>query len=204
MAKLYYQGHGSFRITLADRRVIFVDPFAGDGYDRSADFVLITHEHFDHNRLELVTLKEDAVVLRAEDLLIDREYQMMEFNGFMIQGVPAYNENHSKNDCVGLLMVADGVCIYASGDTSETAYMKTFLSRMPVDYALYCCDGVYNMNTAEAARCAKLVGAAHNIPIHMVPNAANLFDQATAETFDVPGRLIIKPGEEIELVKRER
>ena len=30
---LYYQGHGSFRITTAEGKVIYVDPHAGDGYD---------------------------------------------------------------------------------------------------------------------------------------------------------------------------
>ena len=201
MAKLYYQGHGSFRITLDDRRVIYVDPFAGDGYDRSADIVLITHEHRDHNRLELLRLKENAVVLRAEDLLIDREYQMLDLDGFMIQAVPAYNKNHSKDQCVGLLMIADGVCVYASGDTSTTGYMSAFLSRMPIDYALFCCDGVYNMDAQEAAHCAKVVGAKHNIPVHTMADTAGIFNRANAEGFDAPGRLILEPGEEIELVK---
>ena len=30
MAKLFYQGHGSYRITSNDGRVIYIDPYAGD------------------------------------------------------------------------------------------------------------------------------------------------------------------------------
>jgi len=37
MAKLLFQGHGSFRITADDGRVIYVDPYAGEGYDLPAD-----------------------------------------------------------------------------------------------------------------------------------------------------------------------
>ena len=48
MAKLLYQGHGSYRITADDGRVLYVDPYAGEGYDKPADIVLITHEHSDH------------------------------------------------------------------------------------------------------------------------------------------------------------
>ena len=33
MPKLLYQGHGSFRLTADDGRVIYVDPYAGEGYD---------------------------------------------------------------------------------------------------------------------------------------------------------------------------
>ena len=51
MAELLYQGHGSFRICTAAGAVIYVDPFAGDGYDRAADLVLVTHEHYDHNQV---------------------------------------------------------------------------------------------------------------------------------------------------------
>ena len=48
MAKLLYQGHGSFRITTDEGKVIYVDPFAGEGYDLSADGILVTHGHYDH------------------------------------------------------------------------------------------------------------------------------------------------------------
>ena len=45
MAKLLYQGHGSYRITADDGRVLYVDPYAGEGYDKPADIVLITHDN---------------------------------------------------------------------------------------------------------------------------------------------------------------
>ena len=43
MPKLFYQGHSSFRITTNEGQVIFIDPFAGVGYETPADLVLITH-----------------------------------------------------------------------------------------------------------------------------------------------------------------
>ena len=67
-----------------------------------------------------------------------------------------------------------------------------------LDYAFLCCDGYYNMDLAEAAECAKLIGARHNVPIHLKPG--ELFDRTLAEQFEGPNRLIIEAGEEVELV----
>ena len=52
MATLFYQGHGSFRLETAQGKVIYVDPFAGEGYDKPADLILVTHDHYDHNCID--------------------------------------------------------------------------------------------------------------------------------------------------------
>ena len=62
MAELLYQGHGSYRIVSNEGVVIYVDPYAGEGYDMPADIVIVTHEHSDHNQVDLVTLKDDGVM----------------------------------------------------------------------------------------------------------------------------------------------
>ena len=111
-----------------------------------------------------------------------------------------YNTNHNVRECVGyVLTLSDGVSVYVSGDTNKTEQMPS-LAEKKIDYAFYCCDGIYNMDFAEAAECAKIVGAKHNIPYHMVANADTYFDRQLAEQFEAPNRLIIGEGEEIELV----
>ena len=104
MAEILYQGHGSFRLTTSGGAVIYVDPFAGDGYDRPADLVLVSHEHHDHNEVGLVTLKEGGRILRAGDFLKDGVYQEFCEQGVKIRGTEAYNKNHPKDQCVGFLV----------------------------------------------------------------------------------------------------
>lgn len=193
---LLYQGHGSFRLTAADGTVIYVDPYAGEGYDLPADIILVTHQHGDHNQVNLITQQPDCVLISNVEALEGGTHQSFSINGITIEAVEAGNKNHDPKQCVGYLITIDGIKLYAAGDTSQTAQMDTF-AELELDYALLPCDGVYNMDLKEAAKCAEIIGAKHDIPIHMKPGA--LFDRELAEQFEAPNPLIIEAGEEIVL-----
>lgn len=60
MAKLLYQGHGSLRLISEAGMVIYIDPFIGEGYDIPADLILVTHQHHDHNQIDLPPHKADC------------------------------------------------------------------------------------------------------------------------------------------------
>jgi L-ascorbate metabolism protein UlaG (beta-lactamase superfamily) len=199
MAKLYYQGHGSYRLTAGDGRVVYVDPYAGDGYDVPADLILVTHDHYDHNHVDIVTKKPDCRVITEKEALAGGKHNNFDVDGIIIEAVEANNKNHSPTKCVGYIITIDGVTIYASGDTSKTEQMTTFADR-GFDYAIFPGDGIYNMNPAEAAECARIVGAKHNIIVHVKPSeSGTLFDRSVAENWGAPNKVIVEPGEEIAL-----
>lgn len=200
MAKLYYQGHGSFRITTDDGRVIYVDPFAGDGYNLPADFILVSHQHGDHNQIQLPAKKPDCRIITNAEALAGGRYQSFSFDGIEIEAVEAYNVNHKAEECVGFIITVDGVKVYASGDTGITKQMETFAA-IQFDYALFPCDGIYNMDLEEVTKAMELVGAKHNIPIHSSPG--ELFDRVRVEKIKAPNIMIVEPGVEIKLVKSE-
>ena len=196
--KLLYQGHGSYRLTANDRRVVFVDPYKGKGYDMPADFILVTHQHNDHNRINRVTQKPDCRIITNVEALAGGKHNTFDLGGgYTVEAVEANNARHDPRECVGYIVTLDGVTLYCSGDTSTTEQMKSFADRN-LDYALFPTDGIFNMGFAEAAECAKLIGAKHNIPIHM--NPMKLFDKKrAAEKWEVPNKLIIEAGQEVEL-----
>ena len=196
MAKLLYQGHGSFRLESAAGTVVYIDPFAGEGYDLPADGILVSHEHHDHNAVELVTLKEGGRIWRAADLLHAGRYDQCEVGELVAAAVPAYNKNHDRDACVGFMVGADGKVLYFAGDTSTTDSMPA-MRLDGIDYAFLPCDGIYNMDVKEASACAETIHAKHSTPVHMAPGA--LFDEKIAAAFEGPGKLVLRPGEEIDL-----
>lgn len=197
MSKLLFQGHGSYRIITNDGVVIYVDPFMGSGYDMEADIILVTHEHNDHNHVELPLKKDSTIIIRQDNLKLGTIYNKTHVCGVEIEAVEAYNKNHDKSSCVGYVLRFDGITLYASGDTSLTEDMKNKLPKYDIDYALLPIDGIYNMDAEEASICADFINAKHTIPIHMKP--MELFDMESAEKFKHKSRLIVKAGEEIDL-----
>lgn len=196
---LLYQGHASLRITASGGKVIYIDPYAGDGYDVAADLILITHTHGDHNNPDMIKNRNpDCRIITWKEALVGGIHQTFELGYITVEAVEAgYNRNHSVDKCVGFILTfPSGVTVYVSGDTSKTEQMS-LLAQRKIDYAFYCCDGIFNMNIAEASECASLVGAKHSIPYHMAPG--RLFKRSRAEKFSAPGRIILEPGDEIEL-----
>ena len=194
--KFLYQGHGSYRITAADGRVIYIDPYAGKGYDKPADILLVTHQHDDHNQISLVIQKPGCTVITNVEALAGGKHNTFDVGGIIIEAVEACNANHDPKECVGFILTVDGIKIYIASDTSKTKTMESFAARK-LDYALLPIDGFYNMDLGGAAECARLIGARFNIPVHMKPG--ELFDRERAEAFDAPGKLVVAAGEEIEL-----
>ncbi len=195
MAKFLFLGHGSLRFETNSGKIIFVDPYVGEGYDKPADVLLVTHDHRDHNVIEKVTRKPDCLFVNQDIALTDGTYQSFTHNDIQITAVPAYNKNHSPDKCVGYLLQFDGLTLYCTGDTSETKEMATLASH-GIDYVFLPVDGIYNMDAAEAARCVEIIGARHAIPIHTDPKG---FCEEKASLFNAPGRIIVRHGEEIAL-----
>lgn len=165
---LTYIGHAHLMIITAEGTVIYIDPSKIDGYpyEYPADIILVTHEHSDHNQVELVPQNDGCVVLRVKDTINkDGTYNPFTIGEVTVIPVPAGNKNHDIKQTNGLIIQFDGFTLYHAADTDKLDSMAD-LSQYAVDYAFFPIDGKYNMDAAEAMECAALVGAKHNTPIH--------------------------------------
>jgi L-ascorbate metabolism protein UlaG (beta-lactamase superfamily) len=182
--------------------VIYIDPNLVNAFKDSADVVLITHEHSDHNDLSRVKRKASCTTIRAANALISGVYQTFTIGKVTIRAVPAYNSYHVKSQCVGYLISfpsenGDTIKIYHPGDTGKITEMED-LTKENITYAFYPMDGTYTMTPEVATEAAAIINAKHDIPIHTLAGIAGYSDAMVAR-FTSPNKLVMKPGTTIVL-----
>jgi L-ascorbate metabolism protein UlaG (beta-lactamase superfamily) len=185
------------KIKTSEGKIIYIDPFAGTDYLDSADVVLITHQHSDHNQLGLVRRKATCTVITNNESIKSNVYQSFTIGNISVDAVAAYNSNHSKSACVGYVLEFDGIKLYHAGDTGVISEMADLASR-GLTYALLPMDGIYTMTPEEATQAAGMIKAKYYIPMHTMP-PPDTYNDAIVARFTVPNKIIVKNGESIEL-----
>jgi L-ascorbate metabolism protein UlaG (beta-lactamase superfamily) len=173
--------HSSIRIQSGDT-VLYVDPYKVSGRPQDADYVFITHDHFDHFSPEdIEKVSCDKTVLVVPEKMRDKVLQEADetrgiipvkpdspydINGFSFETVPAYNRLkpfHPKTaGWVGYIFCLDGKRIYVAGDTDATPDAK----KVRCDVALVPVGGTYTMNASQAAELVNTIRPAAAIPTH--------------------------------------
>ncbi len=202
-SRLTYIGHASLCITTPEDKVIYIDPYAPGDYSAPADLILVTHDHYDHNNIGLIENRtEDCAVITQNEALKDGTHQTFDLDYVTIEAVEAGNNpNHSITECAGyVITLSDGCRIYISGDTSTTEQMAK-MADMNIDFAFLCCDGQYNMGIEEAAECAKRINAGVVVPYHTIVQEGVYFSREQADAFPADNKIILEPGDELELHK---
>ena len=185
------------KIKTSDGKVIYIDPYVVIDYTDSADIVLITHEHYDHNDLTRVRQKTTCQVIRSANALQGGVYQNFTIGNIKVTAVPAYNGYHSKNQCVGYVVEFNGIKLYHSGDTGKIKEMAD-LTAQNITYALLPMDGVYTMTPEQATQAAAIIQAKHDIPIHTSPTS-DPYNEAIVTRFISPNKMVIRPDSTIAL-----
>jgi L-ascorbate metabolism protein UlaG (beta-lactamase superfamily) len=185
------------KIKTSDGKVIYIDPYMVIDYTDSADIVLITHEHYDHNDLTRIRKKSTCQVIRSANALQDGVYQSFIIGKIKVTAVPAYNGYHSKNQSVGYLVEFNGIKLYHAGDTGKIKEMGDLTSQN-ITYALLPMDGVYTMTPEQATQAAAIIQAKHDIPIHTSPGS-DPYNEAIVTRFTSPNKIVLRPDSTIAL-----
>lgn len=195
-ATMTYIGRATMKFEFADGMVLYIDPYAGDeaAYDVPADLVLVTHQHSDHNKVDMVTLNEGGQIIQCPTDMVEGD--TIEVNGLEITAVPAYNSNHKRDRCCGFLIKFGGMTLYHSGDTSFIPEMEA-LAEERIDFAFVTMDGVWNMGHVEAKLVADTIKAEKVIPIHTDGDLD--WNQEIADAFMYEDKIVVKPGETLEI-----
>ena len=171
-----------------DSLMIYIDPYKIKEGFRKADFIFITHGHYDHCSIEDINkiIKEDTkMIIPAEcqskitrfdfpiKMVIVEPERDFNLNGIKFVTLPAYNVDKSfhpkEAEGVGYLINFEDTIIYHAGDTDVIPEMqkltgykqqgKEFIALLPV-------GGRFTMTAEEAAEAADLIKPTLAIPMH--------------------------------------
>jgi len=190
-------GHASMKIKTLDGKIIYIDPFQPGDYSDSADIVLITHAHGDHNQLNLVKQKPGCTVITWGESNINGVYQIFNIGNIKIYSVAAYNANHNILQCVGYVLEFNGIKLYHAGDTGNIPEMVQ-LADSNITYALLPVDGVFTMSPEVATAAAEAIQADFSIPMHTEPTPDN-FNEDNVARFTPSNKIVVRHGETIAL-----
>ena len=162
--------------------MIYVDPLGIHDDVHDADYILITHDHYDHFSPEDIekVAKSDSTLIVPEKMqgkaqevagAVGRIETVKpgvyrEMNGLELETVPAYNilkAFHPKSaGWVGYILRIDGQRIYIAGDTDATKEAK----EVKCDIALVPIGGTYTMDAKKAAELVNTLRPNVAIPVH--------------------------------------
>lgn len=215
--EIKWLGHSGFMIK--NSHTIYIDPFNIKDNLEKADFILITHSHYDHCSVADMKkiIKEGTKILITADcqskvtrsnipirIEIVEPGQELSFGKIKVSTVPSYNINktfHPKEEYwVGYLIKMDGVMIYHAGDTDVipemqklTGYKKTgnqFVALLPI-------GGRFTMDAEEALEAAKIIKPSLVIPMHY---GSIVGDESDAKEFS---RLCSEESIEVKILTKE-
>lgn len=173
----------AIRIKNKDNKIIYFDPYKLDNeYVNDADYIFITHPHYDHFSEEDINKikKSDTKIIgvyELEDKIKDLGFtngnitlvnpnESYTVDNLNFNTVPAYNLNkdfHKKEyNWVGYVINIDNKVMYVAGDTDNIPEIRN----IKCDIAFVPVGGTYTMTSDEAVELIKEIKPNLAIPIH--------------------------------------
>lgn len=170
--KIEVLGHASIKLT--GNKIYYFDPYNIKNKYHDADYIFITHDHYDHYDLESIlnVKKENTKIIAPECLKENEDYIIIEPNrsytidDIKFDTIRAYNTNkdfHPKEKkYVGYNAYIEGDYYYIMGDTDRTIeadMVHTSTCFVPI-------GGTYTMNVSEGIEYINELKPKKAIPIH--------------------------------------
>lgn len=168
-------------IKIMGDKVVYFDPYKIEENMNDADYVFITHNHYDHYEVESIKkvmndktkivipdsmAGEVLGILPASNIVgvVPNEYY--EIDGLKIETVSSYNTEasfHPKNkEWVGYIILINDERIYVAGDTNMVDENKN----VSCDIALVPIGGTYTMDYKEAVEFINIIKPKYVVPTH--------------------------------------
>lgn len=161
-------------VKLSNDKILYFDPYDIKEKYHDADYIFITHDHYDHYDEESINnIKKDSTKIIVPKCLEDKPNTLVvepnkkyEIDNIKFDAIPSYNLNkdfHPKEkDYVGYNILLEDNYYYIMGDTDRTFEannIKTDICFVPI-------GGTYTMNLEEAISYINDLKPKKAIPIH--------------------------------------
>ena len=224
--KLTYFGHSCFGVDLAGTHLLF-DPFITQNEKAhavsvdsvSADYILISHGHFDH-------VDDAARIAKRTGALVVGGYEVVEW--IRSQGAPRIHpmnlggahrfefgrvkfvvavhsstmpDGSAGGAAGGFVVESEEGNFYYSGDTALTRDMEWVGGGKPLKFGVLCLGDNFTMGVEDAVRAAEWVGCQEVVGVHYDTWPGIAIDHAHAQAvFRARGRRLHLPaiGETLE------
>ncbi len=192
----------------SDVGTIYIDPFKIDDETHDADFILITHDHYDHfSPDDIAKVKKESTILVVPEKMLAKAQKAdvkeietvkpgtyHELGDLEFETIPMYNilkPFHPKTaGWCGYVLKIDGKRIYVAGDIDAIKEAKEVIC----DIALVPIGGTYTMDAKKAAELVNEINPEITIPVHYGFEVGKLSD---AEVFKANVKDTIKVVEKI-------
>lgn len=217
--KITWIGHAA--VKLEGSKTVFIDPFItgnpvaaiGPEGVKTADIVVVTHDHGDHlGDAHQICKKTGATLVsfyEIADAAAKKGIKTEAMNvggtvtvaGVAVSLVPAFHTGGLGGTAVGVVVEMDGKKVYHAGDTGLTKEMELIGEMYTPDIGFLPIDGRFNMTPRLAAKAVELLKIPKIVPIHYdtFPLVKSSPEELKALVKDASEILIIKPGESVEL-----
>lgn len=174
-------GHSTIKINKSNK-IIYVDPYNISNSLNDADYIFITHNHYDHfseedikkvkNNKTIIVITEDLYTntlklgFNGMNIVIVKPNENYQVENVKFSIIPAYNVNKTfhprENEWVGYILELEGCKYYIAGDTDIMEEDK----KVKCDVAFVPVGGIYTMDFKEAAHLINEIKPKIAVPIH--------------------------------------
>lgn len=189
--KLTYLGHSTFLIRTGSHRLLF-DPFITSNplaaevkkANIEADFILLSHGHFDHVEDAVEIAKNTGATCIANYEIyewltrqgVSKAHPMNIGGGFdfpfgRVKMVPALHsstlpDGSNGGSPAGFVIKTPEKAFYYSGDTALTAEMEWIGRSAKLDFAVLCIGDNFTMGVEDAILAAEILGVKTVLGVH--------------------------------------
>ena len=196
--------HASIKI-VKDNIKIYIDPFKIENNLNDANYIFITHNHYDHYSKEDINkvINDNTILIVPETMKEEVDYnnkiiyvkpdENYDLNEFSFHTVASYNINkpyHPKNNnWVGYNILINNVRYYILGDTDAVDEIR----KETCDVMFVPTGGTYTMDYKEAADLVNSMNVKYAVPIHygIVGSKDNAINFVNLLSEDIKGEILV-------------